>query len=133
MLKAGSAEGVSFLSEALAIIALIHTVAYNVANGFLFSTWGESLFLLVQGFIISTIILAFSKKYLHIVLFLTILIGYAAALLSGSVSIDILAMLHGLSIPITSSARLIQIISVIRNKSTGTRGDKSRASSKFFF
>ncbi len=36
MMSAGSAAGVSAVSEVLAIVALAHAIAYNVAKGFPF-------------------------------------------------------------------------------------------------
>uniref|UniRef100_H2M4H0 Mannose-P-dolichol utilization defect 1 protein homolog n=1 Tax=Oryzias latipes TaxID=8090 RepID=H2M4H0_ORYLA len=56
LMAAKSAEGLSFKSVLLELLAITGTMAYSIANGFPFSSWGEALFLMLQtvtiGFLI---------------------------------------------------------------------------------
>uniref|UniRef100_A0A8D0HRW7 Mannose-P-dolichol utilization defect 1 protein homolog n=1 Tax=Sphenodon punctatus TaxID=8508 RepID=A0A8D0HRW7_SPHPU len=48
ILGAKSAEGLSFNSILLELLAITGTMAYSIANAFPFSAWGEALFLMLQ-------------------------------------------------------------------------------------
>ncbi|XP_023287374.1 mannose-P-dolichol utilization defect 1 protein-like, partial [Seriola lalandi dorsalis] len=56
LMAAKSAEGLSFKSVLLELLAITGTMAYSIANKFPFSAWGEALFLMLQtvaiGFLI---------------------------------------------------------------------------------
>lgn len=49
VVRSGSARGLSLSSYVLDTVATGITVAYNVRNGFPYSTWGEMAFLLAQN------------------------------------------------------------------------------------
>ena len=57
--SSGSAQGVSFLSYALETTSYAISLAYNIRQGFPFSTYGETAFVLVQNVIIATMVLRF--------------------------------------------------------------------------
>uniref|UniRef100_H3A641 Mannose-P-dolichol utilization defect 1 protein homolog n=1 Tax=Latimeria chalumnae TaxID=7897 RepID=H3A641_LATCH len=48
ILRAKSAEGLSFDSILLELLAITGTMAYSISNQFPFSAWGEALFLMFQ-------------------------------------------------------------------------------------
>ncbi|KAG8624899.1 hypothetical protein KVT40_006650 [Elsinoe batatas] len=62
LLNAQSAAGVSFLSYALETAAYLVTLAYNVRQGFPFSTYGETALIAVQNVAIAVLVLHFSGK-----------------------------------------------------------------------
>ena len=48
-MSSGSGEGISLAGVLLELTALTMTTAYNYSQGFPFSSYGESVFLSVQG------------------------------------------------------------------------------------
>ncbi|KAF2148728.1 mannose-P-dolichol utilization defect 1 protein [Myriangium duriaei CBS 260.36] len=60
LLNSRSASGVSFLSYALETAAYLVTLAYNVRQGFPFSTYGETALIAVQNVAIAVAVLHFS-------------------------------------------------------------------------
>ena len=62
LLNSRSSEGISFLSYLLETSAFIITLAYNVRQGFPFSTFGETALIAVQNVAIATLVLQFSGK-----------------------------------------------------------------------
>ncbi|KAF2103006.1 mannose-P-dolichol utilization defect 1 protein [Rhizodiscina lignyota] len=62
LLNSRSSEGISFLSYLLETSAFIITLAYNVRQGFPFSTYGETALIAVQNVAIATLVLQFSGK-----------------------------------------------------------------------
>ena len=49
MLSSGSGEGISITGVLLELTALTMTTAYSYSQGFPFSSYGESVFLSLQG------------------------------------------------------------------------------------
>jgi mannose-P-dolichol utilization defect 1 len=62
LVSSGSAEGISFTSYLLETASFLITLAYNIRNGNPFSTYGETVLILVQDVVISVLILQYSKK-----------------------------------------------------------------------
>ncbi|OAA32484.1 polyketide synthase [Moelleriella libera RCEF 2490] len=62
LVSSKSAEGVSFLSYLLETSAYLITLAYNVRNGFPFSTFGETALILGQNVVISVLVLNYSGR-----------------------------------------------------------------------
>ncbi|KAH0538266.1 hypothetical protein FGG08_005137 [Glutinoglossum americanum] len=62
LLSSGSAQGVSFLSYALETAGYTISLAYNVRQGFPFSTYGETALIAVQNVVIAVLVLRFSGK-----------------------------------------------------------------------
>lgn len=60
LVAAGSAEGVSFLSYLMETTAYLITLAYSFRSGFPFSTYGETVCIVVQNIIISVLVLHFA-------------------------------------------------------------------------
>ena len=80
LVRAQSAEGVSFLSYLLETTSYLVSLAYNVRNGFPFSTYGETAFILVQNIAITLLVLHYSGK------------GAVAALLAGVIAVAATAL-----------------------------------------
>ncbi|KAG5921899.1 hypothetical protein E4U42_005678 [Claviceps africana] len=62
LVRSQSAEGVSFLSYLLETSAYLITLAYNVRNGFPFSTFGETALIMGQNVIICVLVLRYSGR-----------------------------------------------------------------------
>ena len=75
IMASGSAEGISFMSILLELIAITFSGVYGFSNNFPFSAYGESLFLALQTGIIALLVLSFSKGKLSALLFLSIYAG----------------------------------------------------------
>ena len=62
LVQSQSSEGLSFTSYLLETASFVITLAYNMRNGFPFSTYGETALIAVQDVVISVLILAYSGK-----------------------------------------------------------------------
>ena len=57
----GSADGISFTSVLLELIAITFSGAYSFSNNFPFSSYGESVFLAIQTGIIALLVLSYTR------------------------------------------------------------------------
>ncbi|GAA5883240.1 hypothetical protein JCM1840_005035 [Sporobolomyces johnsonii] len=122
VLRSSSARGLSLSSYVLDTVATGITVAYNLRNGFPWSTYGEMVFLLVQNAILIVLISVYSpRSALARLLPLTLLFSALAYSLSSSslVPSALLSTLQTLTIPISLSSKLPQILTNHRLGSTG--------------
>jgi mannose-P-dolichol utilization defect 1 len=62
LVKSQSSEGLSFTSYLLETASFVITLAYNMRNGFPFSTYGETALIAIQDVVISVLILAYSGQ-----------------------------------------------------------------------
>ncbi|CAK7264716.1 hypothetical protein SEPCBS57363_001221 [Sporothrix epigloea] len=62
LVRSRSAAGVSFLSYLLETTSYLVSLAYNVRNGFPFSTYGETSFILAQNIAITLLVLHYSGR-----------------------------------------------------------------------
>ncbi|KAF1939121.1 mannose-P-dolichol utilization defect 1 protein [Clathrospora elynae] len=60
LINSQSAEGLSFLSYVLESSAYLISLSYNVRHGFPFSTYGETVLILVQNIAIASLVLKYS-------------------------------------------------------------------------
>ncbi|CEQ42908.1 SPOSA6832_04790, partial [Sporobolomyces salmonicolor] len=122
VLRSSSARGLSLSSYVLDTVATGITVAYNLRNGFPWSTYGEMVFLLVQNAILIVLIAVYSpRSALARLLPLTVLFSALAYSLSSNslVPSALLSTLQTLTIPISLSSKLPQILTNHRLGSTG--------------
>jgi len=114
-----SGEGISMSSVTLELIAITASLAYNYAQGYPFSAWGESMFLSVQTILIAFFVLAFSGHTVAAALYTGMFGAVTAFLLAPSTPRDVLWLLQASVIPITVTSRMIQAVQNLRNGSTG--------------
>ncbi|GAA5896601.1 hypothetical protein JCM8208_004243 [Rhodotorula glutinis] len=122
VVKSGSARGLSLSSYVLDTAATAITVAYNLRSGFPFSTYGEMVFLLAQNAVLITLITSYSPRpTLPRLLPLALFFSTLAYALSNTALVppSTLAFLQTLTIPISLSSKLPQIVSNARAGSTG--------------
>ncbi|GAA5988812.1 hypothetical protein JCM10908_006181 [Rhodotorula pacifica] len=122
VVKSGSARGLSLSSYVLDTIATGITVAYNVRNGFPFSTYGEMGFLLAQNAVLIVLITSYSPRPTvpRLVPLLALLGSLAYALATPSlIPASTLSFLQTLTIPLSLSSKVPQIVESFKAKSTG--------------
>ncbi|KYQ94278.1 transmembrane protein [Tieghemostelium lacteum] len=119
IVKSKSAESVSPTAIVLEIIGLTITLLVGQLLGNPFSTYGESLFILVQSVLLLVSILHYSKKLNSSFLVGTaVYLGLAYAVVKNS-SPQLLAYLSLGNIPIFTSSKIPQIATIHQNKSVG--------------
>lgn len=122
LLASQSAEGLSFASIYLEIVAQLISLAYNFRNGFPFSTFGETALIVIQNVVIAALILTYKNKKAQAALLFVNIAFFVNALFNptaGMVNNDVLNMLQTATIPIGLASKLPQIYTNFANKSTG--------------
>ncbi|KAG7218422.1 hypothetical protein INR49_020392 [Caranx melampygus] len=82
LMGAKSAEGLSFKSVLLELLAITGTMAYSIANKFPFSAWGEALFLMLQTVTIGFLIQHYGGRTGRGLLFLVVYFALLGLILS---------------------------------------------------
>jgi len=118
--KADSTAGVNLGTQFLELFSFSSAIAYNYANGFPFSTWGESFFQAIQVVLIIALMQYKNKASTALTLLVTSLYGgvmWAAA--TGMIPTEFLMYAYQAGIPAVAIGRWMQIYSVVKEKSTG--------------
>ncbi|SZE99923.1 unnamed protein product [Blumeria hordei] len=84
LVKSRSAAGISFLSYLLETSSYLISLAYNIRNGFPFSTYGETSLILLQNIVISALVLHYSGRSSAAAAFISALAFSTAMLLEPS-------------------------------------------------
>ncbi|KAH3670278.1 hypothetical protein WICMUC_004931 [Wickerhamomyces mucosus] len=125
IIKNGSTKGLSFISIFLETLSYLISIAYNFRSHNDFTTFGETVFVSIQNIIILILILYYSGSIQFINGFISVLglLGYSLFadqsnpyVLSNS---DIFKLIQ-FAIPLSILAKLPQIVSNFKRKSTGT-------------
>ncbi|XP_040271295.1 mannose-P-dolichol utilization defect 1 protein [Bufo bufo] len=119
IVRSGTAEGLSFKSILLELLALSGTMVYSFTHGFPFSAWGEVLFLMIQTLIIGFLIQHLGGRTTLGVLFLAVYFSVIAVLLSPLISMAVITALQAANIPAVVFSRLIQAMTNYKNGHTG--------------
>ncbi|KAI1174041.1 hypothetical protein F4777DRAFT_555468 [Nemania sp. FL0916] len=120
LVNSKSAEGVSFLSYLLETTAYLVTLAYNVRNGFPFSTFGETALILAQNVVITVLVLNYSGRQSLAALFVAVLAASFAALFSaGVVDMQTLGYLQAGAGVLGVASKIPQIAAIVQEGGTG--------------
>lgn len=120
LVRSKSASGVSFLSYLLETTSYLISLAYNVRNGFPFSTYGETALILGQNVIITVLVLNYSGKASLAALFVAVLAASVATLFSEAlVNMDVLGYLQAGAGTLGVASKLPQILAIWQEGSTG--------------
>lgn len=120
LLNSKSAEGVSFLSYFLETVAYIISLAYNIRNGFPFSTFGETALIVGQNIVISVLVLNYSGRAGLAAVFVAALAGSVAALFAENVvDAQTLSYLQAGAGALGVASKLPQIITIFQQGGTG--------------
>lgn len=85
LVQSQSASGISFLSYLLETSSYLISLAYNVRNGFPFSTFGETALILGQNVIITVLVLNYSGRMSVAALFVAALAAGVVTLFNGGI------------------------------------------------
>ncbi|TMS02364.1 mannose-P-dolichol utilization defect 1b [Larimichthys crocea] len=119
LMGAKSAEGLSFKSVLLELLAITGTMAYSIANKFPFSAWGEALFLMLQTVTIGFLIQHYGGRTSRGLLFLVVYFGLLVLVLSPVTPMSVVTYMQASNMPAIIIGRLIQAASNFRNGHTG--------------
>ncbi|OLY85183.1 Mannose-P-dolichol utilization defect 1 protein [Smittium mucronatum] len=120
LISSKSARGLSLTSFLLETVANIVNIAYSLRNHFPFTTFGESMFIGIQNYFISIIIMILNGQEL-LGMFTGGFLVVVAYLLNDSswTSETLLSTLQALTIPLLISSRIPQILKIHKEKTTG--------------
>ncbi|KAK1153221.1 mannose-P-dolichol utilization defect 1 protein [Acipenser oxyrinchus oxyrinchus] len=119
LLGAKSAEGLSFNSILLELLAITGTMAYSIANSFPFSAWGEALFLMLQTVVIGFLIQHYRGNALRGLGFIAVYLALVSLLLSPLTPRSVVTTMQATNMPAVVISRLIQAGTNFRNGHTG--------------
>ncbi|XP_039996281.1 mannose-P-dolichol utilization defect 1b isoform X2 [Xiphias gladius] len=119
LMGAKSAEGLSFKSVLLELLAITGTMAYSIANKFPFSAWGEALFLMLQTVTIGFLIQHYAGRTSRGLLFLVVYFGILVLVLSPVTSMSVVTSMQASNMPAIIIGRLIQAAANFSNGHTG--------------
>ncbi|KIV78366.1 hypothetical protein PV11_10089 [Exophiala sideris] len=121
LVQSKSAEGLSFTSYLLETASFVITLAYNVRNGFPFSTYGETSLIAIQDVVISVLILVYSGKTAQAGAFVAAVgsVVYALIVSDTLVSTEQMTSLQAFAGALGISSKLPQILTIWRTGGTG--------------
>ncbi|XP_040887472.1 mannose-P-dolichol utilization defect 1b [Toxotes jaculatrix] len=119
LIGAKSAEGLSFKTVLLELLAITGTMAYSIANKFPFSAWGEALFLMLQTVTIGFLIQHYGGRTGRGLLFLVVYFGLLLLLLSPVTPMSVVTSMQAFNMPAIIVGRLIQAATNYKNGHTG--------------
>lgn len=117
--KAKSAEGISPLGVTLEVFAVTASFCYGYSKQFPFSSYGDSMFLLIQTLIINFLLYYYNGQMMFGVTYTAVFGGIMAYLVSPMVSHSLLWGMQAMVIPVVAFARMIQAFTNYKNGSTG--------------
>lgn len=119
LMGAKQAEGLSFESVLLELLAISGTMAYSISNKFPFSSWGEALFLMLQTVTIGFLIQHYRGRSSRGLLFVVVYLALLALLLSPTTPSAVVTAMQASNMPAVIVGRLIQAATNFRNGHTG--------------
>ncbi|PMD29434.1 mannose-P-dolichol utilization defect 1 protein [Hyaloscypha variabilis F] len=120
LINSKSSEGISFLSYLLETSAYLISLAYNVRQGFPFSTYGETSLIMAQNVVIAVLVLHYSGKQSAAALFVAGLAASAATLFAeGILDMKTLSYLQAGAGVLGIASKVPQIAAVWQEGGTG--------------
>ncbi|CAF0886647.1 unnamed protein product [Brachionus calyciflorus] len=119
ILRAGSAKGISVVSEVLALIAIFGSMSYGYYKQFPIAAYGDVYSLYVQGCIILFLVLLYQKQNALLVIS-ALIIGLVTTLqFTNMIPQQVVFLLNTLSLFFSVISKLIQGFENFKNSSTG--------------
>ncbi|KAM4536430.1 mannose-P-dolichol utilization defect 1b [Odontesthes bonariensis] len=119
LMRAKSAEGLSFKSVLLELLAITGTMVYSIANKFPFSAWGEALFLMLQTVTIGFLIQQYGGSISRGLVFVVVYFSLLVLLLSPIIPMSVVISMQASNMPAIIVGRLIQAATNFHNGHTG--------------
>jgi|UniRef100_A0AC35FCH0 mannose-P-dolichol utilization defect protein 1 len=117
--RARSAEGISLISMLLGLVPALGTCAYSYEKQFVFSQYGDSVFVAIQMSIIVMQILYFSDNAPYAFAFMATMWAIVCAIMYHYIPFNVLYGIQAAGIPFIIVSKGIQILANYRNQSTG--------------
>ncbi|KAI1326974.1 mannose-P-dolichol utilization defect 1 protein [Xylariaceae sp. FL0255] len=114
-----SADGISFLSYLLETSSFLITLAYNIRNGFPFSTFGETALILGQNVVITVLVLHYSGRASMAALFVAVLATSIVTLFSNVLDMQTLGYLQAGAGVLGVASKVPQIAAIVQEGGTG--------------
>lgn len=120
LVRSKSASGVSLTSYLLETTSYLVSLIYNIRNGFPFSTYGETAFILVQNIVITVLVLNYSGRQGAAALFIAVLGAGVATLFSEAVvNMGTLGYLQAGAGTLGVVSKIPQIVAIAQEGGTG--------------
>ncbi|KAI1641312.1 hypothetical protein F4809DRAFT_585844 [Biscogniauxia mediterranea] len=120
LVQSRSPSGISFLAYLLETSSYLISLAYNIRNGFPFSTFGETALILGQNVVITVLVLHYSGRASVAALFVAALATSVVTLFSGSiVDMQTLGYLQAGAGVLSVASKLPQIAAIFQEGGTG--------------
>lgn len=120
LVRSKSASGVSFLSYLLETSSYLISLAYNIRNGFPFSTFGETALILGQNVIITVLVLNYAGRASAAAVFVAVLAAAVVTLFSEKLlPMDALKYLQGGAGVLGVASKVPQILAIWQQGGTG--------------
>lgn len=119
IVKNRSTRGVSLVAQYMELFLYSTPVAYNLNNGYPFTTWGENFFLVIQVLLILAAMLVINGRYVQFILSLLTYAAIIVPAVTGMVPLEYLAIAQGMAIPVQISTRAFQVRAIVLAKETG--------------
>ncbi|KAG5844047.1 mannose-P-dolichol utilization defect 1 protein-like isoform X1 [Anguilla anguilla] len=119
LLKAGSAEGLSFMSAVLELFAITGSMVYCISLNFPIGAWGETLFIVIQNLTIGFLIQHFGGSTLRGVGFILIYCCLLSLLISPLTPRSVAMAMQSSYMPAVIISQLIQSGTNYHNGHTG--------------
>ncbi|KAI6083950.1 mannose-P-dolichol utilization defect 1 protein [Hypoxylon rubiginosum] len=120
LVQSQSSSGISFLSYLLETSSYLISLAYNVRNGFPFSTFGETALILGQNVIITVLVLNYSGRASMAALFVAALAASVVTLFNGSIlDMQALSYLQAAAGVLGVASKVPQIAAIYQQGGTG--------------
>ncbi|XP_061105046.1 mannose-P-dolichol utilization defect 1 protein-like isoform X2 [Conger conger] len=119
LLRAGGAEGLSFVSSLFELFAITGSMVYCISLNFPIGAWGESLFIVIQNLTIGFLIQHFGGSTLKGVGFVLIYCCLLSLLISPLTPWSVVILMESSYMPAVIIAQLIQSGMNYRNGHTG--------------
>ncbi|KAF3023756.1 hypothetical protein G7054_g3038 [Neopestalotiopsis clavispora] len=120
LVNSRSASGISFLSYLLETSSYLISLAYNVRNGFPFSTFGETALIMGQNVVITILVLNYSGKQSTAALFVAALAAAAFSLFAENlVDMKTLGLLQAGAGVLGVGSKVPQILAIWQQGGTG--------------
>jgi len=119
ILNSGTAEGVSFASQFLDVVACTANFAYCFIAQYPFSAYGDAVFNFLQTLVIAHLCVHYANKPGQVTLFSLTCLATVIFLCSGAVPLSALKLFNSFNIFVVIVSRGNQIWTNFSNKSTG--------------
>ncbi|KAI1854191.1 hypothetical protein JX265_000595 [Neoarthrinium moseri] len=120
LVQSRSASGISFLSYLLETSSYLISLAYNVRNGFPFSTFGETALIMGQNVVITVLVLNYSGKASAAALFVAALAAAAFSLFTENVvDMKTMSLLQAGAGVLGVGSKIPQILAIWQEGGTG--------------